>query len=169
MAENNAPPRIEFDVRKVYLKDVSFESPQAPAVFSGNPPTPSVDVQLRVNSQTLDTTTGFHECVLTATVTASAGEKTLFLIEVQQAGVFHITGIEGAELARALQVACPNVLLPFAREEISTLTLKGGFPQLLLAPVNFDVLYEQNRSQQAAGASGDGVAGAEPARVGGTD
>lgn len=147
MAEHE-PVQVKFDVRKVYVKDLSFESPQAPDVFVQSEQTPSIDVQLSISHKKLSDQTAFHEVVLSVTVTAKAKDQTIFLAEVQQAGVFQIEGVGGTELPLALEIACPNMLLPFAREAISDLVGKGGFPQLLISPVNFEALYQRKRQQQ---------------------
>jgi preprotein translocase subunit SecB len=98
-------------------------------------------------STVLNKETGFYEVVLTMTVTAKSDDQTTFLIEAQQAGVFEITGVSDEELPLALEVACPNALLPFAREAVSDFVAKGGFPQLLINPVNFEALYLQKQQQ----------------------
>ncbi len=149
--------QAKFGIRKIYLKDVSFESPQAPHIFVQADSTPTIDVQIRLGHSVLNKETGFYEVVLTMTVTTKSGDKTTFLIEAQQAGVFEIMGISEEELPLALEVACPNVLLPFAREAVSDFVAKGGFPQLLINPVNFEALYMQKKAQaqqKAASASG---------------
>jgi preprotein translocase subunit SecB len=139
--------QAKFGIRKIYLKDVSFESPQAPQIFVQSDVTPKIDVQIRIGHTVLDKETGFYEVVLTMTITAKSGDQTTFLIEAQQAGVFEIMGISDQELPLALEVACPNALLPFAREAVSDFVAKGGFPQLLINPVNFEALYLQKQQQ----------------------
>lgn len=143
------PVQVKFDVRKVYVKDLSFESPQAPDVFVQSEQSPSIDVQLTISHNKLSAETAFHEVVLSVTVTAKSNDQTIFLAEVQQAGVFQIEGVAESELPLALEIACPNMLLPFAREAISDLVGKGGFPQLLISPVNFEALYQRKRQEQA--------------------
>lgn len=139
--------QAKFGIRKIYLKDVSFESPQAPQIFVQPDVTPKIDVQIRLGHTVLNKQTGYYEVVLTMTVTATSGDQTAFLIEAQQAGVFEILGISDQELPLALEVACPNALLPFAREAVSDFVAKGGFPQLLINPVNFEALYLQKQRQ----------------------
>ncbi len=150
---------VRFDIRKIYLKDVSFESPQAPNVFIQQEQTPAIDMQITIDHTTLSDDAGFHEVVLNATVTAKNGEQVIFLTEVQQAGVFQIQGVNEETLPLALEIACPNVLLPFAREAIADLVAKGGFPQLLVNPVNFEALYHRKHGERAAtgdtGGNGD--------------
>lgn len=135
-----------FTIQKIYVKDLSFESPNAPLVFLEKWD-PELNLQLRsaATLQGEDT----HEVVLTLIVTAKQGDKTAYLIEVQQAGIFNIKGFNSNDMAVMLGSYCPNVLFPFGREVISDLVAKGGFPQLLLAPVNFDLLYAHLQSQQA--------------------
>lgn len=135
-----------FVIQKLYLKDVSFESPNAPAVFSEQEWTPEINVQLNTESSKL--ADNVVEVVLKITVTATHEEKTAFLVELHQAGVFTLEGFSDEEKGGMLGSYCPNVLFPFAREAINDLVGKGGFPQLLLAPVNFDALYQQHVQQQ---------------------
>lgn len=146
MAEENAPQNT-FDIRKIYLKDVSVESPNAPTIFLKDPGQPEVGVEATIRATKLEQD-DFYEVVLGMTITSKIGEETAFLVEVQQAGVFHIVGIPENDLPLALEIACPNILLPFAREAISDLVGKAGFPQLLLSPINFEGLYQQKLSQQ---------------------
>lgn len=129
-----------FDIRKMYLKDVSLESPNAPNVFLNSAAKPEINIEITIKTLKLEQE-DYHEVVLGVTVTSKIEEKTAFLVEVQQAGVFHIVGVPNADMPVALEVACPNVLLPFAREAISDLVAKSGFPQLLLSPINFESLY----------------------------
>lgn len=148
MAEPDAlqqtPPQTEFVIQKIYAKDLSFETPNSPAVFAEKW-APDVNLQLRSNAEQVGD--HVHEVVLTLVVTAKLGEKTAYLAEVQQAGVFNIKGFAGEQLAAMLGSYCPNVLFPFAREVVSDLVTKGGFPQLVLAPVNFEALYAHIKSQ----------------------
>lgn len=137
-----------FDIRKIYLKDASLESPNSPDVFLKDPAQPEVGIEATIKAATLEQD-GFYEVVLGMTVTSKIGDQTAFLVEVQQAGIFHIVGLEKADLPLALEIACPNVLLPFAREAVSDLVGKAGFPQLLLSPINFEGLYQQKLQKQA--------------------
>jgi preprotein translocase subunit SecB len=139
-----------FAIQKIYLKDVSFESPNSPAIFSGDDWAPEINVQLNSASNKVGDNT--YEVVLGITVTAKQKDKTAFLVEIKQAGIFTIGGFEAEEAAGMVGTYCPNTLFPFAREAISELVGKGGFPQLLLAPVNFDALYAQHLEQQTAAA-----------------
>ena len=147
----------QFAIQKLYIKDVSFESPNAPGVFTdGGNWQPEVNVQLNTEAKTLSES--MHEVVLTVTVTAKQDDKTAFLVEVKQAGVFQMAGFPQDQMGGMLGAYCPEVLFPFAREAISDLVAKGGFPQLLLAPVNFNALYMQHQQQQAQGESAGGTA-----------
>lgn len=140
-------------IHRLYLKDASFESPATPEVFtSSNEFQPSVDLQLNTETQRL--AEGAYEVVLTATVTGSTEERTAFVVEIKQAGIFGIQGFAGEELNQVLGAYCPSILFPFAREIVADLVAKGSLPQLVLQPVNFDALYAQHaQQQQGAGAS----------------
>lgn len=130
-----------FEIHKIYIKDLSFESPHAPEVFRKQWQ-PKTDIQLAAEHTQIDE--GLYEVTLNVTITAKQEEKTVFLIEVKQSGLFKVAGFEGAQLGQLLGSYCPGTLFPFAREAISDLVGKGGFPQLLLSPVNFDLLYSQH-------------------------
>lgn len=136
-----------FGILRIYLKDVSFETPNTPAIFTQDFK-PEVEMQLNTSVSQLET--NLFEVTLTITVTSKDGDKTGFLAEVQQAGIFNISGFDEAQHAHMLGAYCPNTLFPFAREAIANLVVKGGFPQLLLAPVNFDALFAQHNSQKAS-------------------
>lgn len=141
-AAPEAPVQL-FKIQRVYLKDVSYESPQSPAVFLGNTQwQPNVSLHLNTESTKLDN--DIFECLLSVTVTVKLGEDIAYLAEIKQAGLFLIKGFEPERLGPMLGSFCPNLLFPFAREEIASLVQKGGFPQLLLDPVNFDALYAQH-------------------------
>lgn len=137
--------RVTIALQRVYVKDSSFEAPNSPEIFTGEW-TPTV--QLNISTATKDLGNGAYEAVLSVTVDAKQGEKSAFLIEVQQAGVFVLQGLEAGDLQRALMVFCPQQLYPFAREIVSDLSSKGGFPALQLQPVNFDALATQAMRQQ---------------------
>jgi preprotein translocase subunit SecB len=138
----------QFTMQRIYVKDISFESPASPDIFRQNWQ-PNVNVDLNTRSSKADDS-GNHEVVLTITVTAKIEEKNAFLVEVQQAGIFFAVGIEDEPLKQILATVAPNILFPYAREAIDGLVVKGGFPPLMLAPVNFDALYQQAMAQQAA-------------------
>lgn len=155
----------KLDIRQIYVKDLSFESPQAPRIIANPENNPGIDIQMAINFQRLDDE-GHYEVVLNITVTAKTGESTLFLTEVQQAGLFQLQGFSEEEMGLVLHVACPTILLPFARTAITDIVSKGGFPQLLISPVNFEALYarklQQERTKSDAAAtpavdSADGV------------
>lgn len=149
-------PRQQFAMQRVYVKDLSFESPTTPAVFKQDWK-PQMNVDLNTRSGKIDGDN--YEVVLTLTITAKLGEETAFLIELQQAGIFLVHGVEGEELRRVLATLCPNMLFPYAREAIDGVITRGTFPALMLAPVNFDALYvqalQQAQERAQAGASGD--------------
>lgn len=135
----------QFVIQKIYIKDVSFETPNSPMVFTQQWE-PKVEFNLSSNAQGLDN--GLYEVSLTVTVTVKLEDKTAYLAELTQAGVFTITGFEEQELSPMIGSYCPTILFPYAREAVSDLVIKGGFPPLLLAPVNFDALYMQHVQQQ---------------------
>ncbi len=135
----------QFQLQKIYLKDTSFETPNSPGIFTENWE-PDVNVELQTAGKPL--ADNVHEVVLTVTVTTKVDDKTAYLVEVHQAGVFTMSGFGENERAHMLGSYCPNILFPYAREAISDFIGKGGFPQLILAPVNFDALYSQHVQQQ---------------------
>ncbi|AOZ51829.1 protein-export chaperone SecB [Chromobacterium vaccinii] len=135
-----------FSIEKIYVKDISLEVPNAPQVFLEQAQ-PEIDMQLASAGQQLDD--GYFEVTLTVTVTAKLPEKNMFLCEVAQAGIFQIRNIPGEDLDPILGVACPNILFPYARETVSSVVNRAGFPPVLLAPINFEALYMQQRAQQA--------------------
>jgi len=136
----------QFKIHRIYLKDVSYESPQTPKVFTDNTEW-QPNVSLHINTESSKLENDIYESVLTVTATVKLGEETAYLTEVKQAGLFQITGFEEERLGPMLGSFCPNLLFPFAREAIASLVQKGGFPQLLLDPVNFDALYAQHVQQ----------------------
>lgn len=147
----------KFELRKLYVKDISFESPQAPTIFKTGSFTPSIDVQLNVSHRRIGD--NIYESILTVTVNGILEDKDAFLVEVHQAGLFEIAGIDGERgLNAVLEIACPTMLFPFAREAVCDQVVRGGFPQLLLAPVNFDALYRQ-KLQGETDAQSDGKPG----------
>ena len=142
----------QFVMQRVYVKDLSFESPQAPEVFRKEWK-PQMGVDLRTKSNSMGDNN--YEVVITITVTAKLDDETAFLVEVQQAGIFFVQGIEGEELRRVLAILCPNMLFPYARETIDAVVTKGTYPALMLAQVNFEALYAQavQQAQQQAEAA----------------
>ncbi|TDG15619.1 protein-export chaperone SecB [Seongchinamella unica] len=143
----------QFAMQRIYTKDISFESPATPGVFKKQWQ-PAINVDLNTKSDKIDDSGNF-EVVLSVTITAKVDDETAFLVEVQQGGIFLITGIEGDDLRRVLATAAPNILFPYARETIDNLCVKGGFPPIMLAPVNFDALYQQALAQAAAQQGGE--------------
>jgi preprotein translocase subunit SecB len=141
---NEPQQQPSFGIEKIYIKDLSLEIPHAPDVFlSGEPP--QVDVQLHHEGTAISE--GMYHVVLTVTLTAKAGEKTVFLVEAAQAGVFQIRNVAEADLQPILATACPNILYPYARETVSTVVARAGFPPVYLAPVNFDAIYLERQRQ----------------------
>lgn len=149
--ESNNPER-RFQLQKIYLRDVSFESPEAPAVFRGKW---QPEVNVNITNRTRRIQDFSYEVVLKLTVEARQEGKTAFLAELEQAGLFHIEGFGEEEADRILGIICPDNLFPFAREEINNLVSKGGFPQLLLQPINFEQLYRHQQSRQHATTHGN--------------
>ena len=160
-----AQPNRQLMLQKVYVKDLSFESPKAPAVFSGSPQ-PRTELSLKTGSREAGPDT--HEVTLTLTVQAKDGDNTLFLIEVQQAGLFLMKGYSPEERGMLIGSFCPGTLYPFAREAVADLVTRGGFPQLLLQPINFDALYAQARQERAAAEAAPAAGAAEADAAGGT-
>lgn len=148
MAEDNGATEKRISIAKIYIKDFSFESPQAPQVFKSGEWSPKTDLNLRSAHTPVDDE--HHEVVLTITVEAKEADKSIFLIELHQAGLFSVSGYEGDELKAIIGSFCPNVLFPYARESIAGIVQKGGFPEFVLQPINFDALYLQSLKQQAA-------------------
>ena len=142
--EQEAVP--SFTIEKIYVKDLSLEVPNAPAIFLEQG-TPEVGVQLQTGIQGLGEDA--FGVVLTVTVTSKLGDKTLFLVEVAQAGIFRVRNVPEENLEPLLAIACPNILFPYAREVISEQATRAGFQPVLLQPVNFEALYAQQRQQQA--------------------
>lgn len=137
-----------FQIEKIYVKDLSLELPNAPQVFLQGE-NPQLEIEVQNGAQQF--AEGLYEVVVTVTVTARAGDKTLFLAEAAQAGIFQVRGVPTEDLDPLLGIACPSILYPYVRESISDLVTRGGFPPVLLAPVSFEALYAQRR--QAAGGS----------------
>jgi preprotein translocase subunit SecB len=137
--------QVSFQIEKLYVKDLSLEIPGAPEVFL-QADQPQLEVQL--NSSATPFADSLYEVTVTVTVTARAGEKTLFLAEAVQAGIFTVRGVPAEDIDPLLGIACPNILYPYVREAISDVVTRGGFPPVLLAPVSFEALYAQRAQQQ---------------------
>lgn len=137
-----------FTVNSVYIKDASFESPNVPKIFDADWQ-PKVDFDLQMAQDLIKEDEGLYEVVIHLTSTVKlADDTTAFLIEVKQAGIFTVQGFEGEAVKHILATACPTVLFPYARETVSNLVQRGGFPQLLLPPINFEAMYAQHLAQQ---------------------
>jgi preprotein translocase subunit SecB len=139
--ENNQP---SFNIEKLYVKDLSLEIPHAPHIFLDRE-SPQIDVQLNSHAAPIDE--DVFEVIVTATVTAKIGEKVMFLIEGKQAGIFRLSNLPSEDVESVLAVMCPNILFPYLREVISDMSVRGGFAPVMLNPVNFEVLYQQQKQQ----------------------
>jgi preprotein translocase subunit SecB len=151
--EKNSAAEKRISIAKIYVKDFSFESPQAPQVFKSGEWSPKTDLNLRSAHTPVDD--NHHEVVLTITVEAKDNDNSVFLIELHQAGLFEISGYEDEEFKAIIGSFCPNILFPYARESIASIVQKGGFPEFVLQPINFDALYMQSRKQQAEAESSE--------------
>jgi preprotein translocase subunit SecB len=150
-----------FTVEKIYVKDVSFEVPGAPAIFTENV---QPDLQLNLNQRVQRLNENAFEVVLGVTLTCKAGDKTAYVAEVQQAGIFGLVGLEPQAVDVLLGTQGPNILFPYVRQLVSDLVQSGGFPPFFLQPINFDALYAETLRQRAAQQGGDGeLANTEPA------
>jgi preprotein translocase subunit SecB len=146
MAEETAAGNEKrISVAKIYVKDFSFESPMAPAVFKTEKWAPKTDLNLRSGHTEIDD--GVHEVVLTITVDAKEDDNTIFLVELQQAGLFELSGYDDTELSAITGSYCPGILFPYAREAVASAIQRGGFPEFVLQPINFDALYMQSQQQ----------------------
>lgn len=141
-------PQPVFTIEKIYVKDLSLELPNAPQCFLEREQ-PKIDVQLRTAGNAVEE--GMYDVTLTATITAKIGDKTLFLVEAAEAGVFQIRHVPESDLGAVLAIGCPNILFPYLRETVSDAVSRAGFPPVILAPVNFEALYQQQAlaAQQA--------------------
>jgi preprotein translocase subunit SecB len=144
--QNTAEKQIA--IQKIYVKDFSFESPHTPDVFAKQDWSPKTNLNLRSSHTTAAENS--HEVVLTITIEAKDDDQTYFLVELHQAGLFHISGYNEEEFKAIVGSYCPNILFPYARETVATVVSKGGFPEFLLQPINFDSLYQQGMAQAQA-------------------
>jgi preprotein translocase subunit SecB len=144
-------PQPAFSIEKIYVKDLSLEVPGGPQIFMQSE-SPQLEVRVEQRSQRVNE--ALFEVTLVVTVIAKQGDKTHFLVEVSQAGVFQIRNVPEADLAPVLGMVCPNVLFPYVRETVSDLVNRAGFPPVLLAPVNFEALYQQHAAQAASPPAG---------------
>lgn len=152
-------PGAQFALQRIFLKDSSFESPRSPEVFKGKwEPKIHFDIKTRSSKVQDDS----YEVILVLTAEAKLDDQSAFLVEVHQAGIFSCKDFDEAQLEQVLSTVCPNILFPYAREAIDSLVIKGSFPALMLAPINFDALYAQQKKAQAeqaaAGENGNGAA-----------
>jgi len=150
---NSAEQQAAFNVQEVYLKDVSYEAPNAPMAFNeqGQP-----ELNMNMNQKVGKIADDVYEVVLGITLTCTVGEKTIYLAEVAQAGIFGIAGFDEPTLDAMLGIHCPNILFPYARQTVSDLIGQGGFPPFYLQPINFEAIYAEGlrrRAEQVAGAS----------------
>lgn len=143
-----------FGIEKIYVKDLSLEIPNAPQIFIQRE-TPQVNIELG-NSMSL-VEEGVYEVVITITVTSKIEDKTVFLVEVAQAGIFQVRNVPAENLEMIAAVTCPNILFPYARQTVSDIVTRAGFPPVLLNPINFEALYVQQKQQQAQQAAGQTV------------
>ena len=153
--ETQTEEQKHLSISKIYVKDFSFESPKAPDVFRSSEWKPQTDLNLRSSHKPVEGDDTLYEVLLTITVEAKHEDQTMFLAEVQQAGLFQIDGYEEEEFAAIVGSFCPNILFPYAREAIAGMIQKGGFPEFVLQPINFDALYLQAKQQQAQGAASE--------------
>ena len=144
-AQANGP---QFSVEKIYVKDVSFESPNSPMIFNENV---QPELQLNLNQKVQRLSETAFEVVLGVTLTCKAGDKTAYVAEVQQAGIFGLMGLEAQAVDVLLGTQCPNILFPYVRQTVSDLIQAGGFPPFLLQPINFDALYAEQVRRIASG------------------
>jgi preprotein translocase subunit SecB len=145
MSEAQQQQPATFQIEKVYVKDLSLEIPNAPKVFLEQVQ-PQLEVRIDTGSDAF--AEGYYEVTVTATVTARIAERTLFLAEAVQAGIFAVRNVPAQELEPLLGIACPTVIFPYLRETISDLVVRGGFPPVLLAPLSFEALYLERAQQQ---------------------
>jgi preprotein translocase subunit SecB len=149
-AQDNAPV---FNIQRMYLKDLSLEQPNSPQILLEQQQ-PQVDINLGVSAETV--ADGVFEVCVTATVTTKVGDKTLFLIEAKQAGIFEARNIPPEQLQQIIGIACPQIVYPYLRAIVSDVCTRAGFPPVLLAEVNFQAMYEAQQQQALAGANGNG-------------
>jgi preprotein translocase subunit SecB len=142
----------QFEIQRIFVKDLSYEAPNTPHTFTEEW---KPEVQLNLETKSNRIQDNIHEVVISVTATVTSNKKSAFLIEVHQAGIFQISGFPNDQLRQMLGSFCPNILFPYAREVISDIVVRGGFPQLLLAPVNFDALYAQHLEEQKKSGKAD--------------
>jgi preprotein translocase subunit SecB len=158
---NGQQPQATFQIEKIYVKDLSLEIPNAPQIFTQQA---QPQLEVRLDTAAAPFSEGYFEASVSATVTAKLGDKTIFLAEAVQAGIFQVRNIQPDDLKPLLGIACPTILFPYLRETISDLVIRGGFPPVLLAPVSFEALYMQRLQQEQGGAPGAAAPKVELAR-----
>ncbi len=147
MTDEQQQAQPAFSIEKIYVKDLSLEVPNAPAIFLERE-APTIDVN--IHNEAAQVENGIIDTVITVTVTAKVGEKTLFLVEAAQAGIFQIQGVPTEHLGPVLGITCPNIVFPYLRETVSDMVTRAGFPPVMLNPVNFEAIYQQQMEAQAA-------------------
>ena len=150
MAEQQAPADPVFQIQRVYLKDVSLEQPNSPAILT-QPEQPSVDIQLAVAHEQL--VEGVFEVTVTATVHTKIQDKTVFLVEAKQAGIFEIRNLAPEQMGQVMGIACPQIVYPYLRGNVADLIQRGGFPPVHLSEINFQAMYEQQQNPAGADAA----------------
>lgn len=155
MADENLQP--VFQIRRVYLKDLSLEQPNSPAIFLEQDP-PTMEVAVDLDAEALSD--GMFESTVTLTVTAKIGEKVAFLVECKQAGIFEVRNIPEDQMDSLIWIGCPNIVYPYLRSNIADAITRAGFPPLHLSELNFEAMYQQRMQtqQEAAQANGSGIA-----------
>ncbi|MFK7865572.1 MAG: protein-export chaperone SecB [Pseudohongiellaceae bacterium] len=156
---DDAPAGPQFALQRIFLKDSSFESPRSPLVFQAQW-SPKINFDIKTKSSKIQE--GVFEVVLILTAEAQIEEQAAFLVEVHQAGIFTAKDFDNQQLEQLLATVCPNILFPYAREAVDSLVIKGSFPALMLAPINFDALYAQQKQAEAQQAT-EGDASVAPA------
>jgi preprotein translocase subunit SecB len=149
MADDNTTP--VFQIQRVYLKDLSLEQPNSPQILLEQAQ-PQVDINLALAANPV--TDGIYEVSVTATVTTTVADKTLFLVEAKQAGIFEIRNIPDDQMQPIIGIACPQIIYPYLRAIVSDVCTRAGFPPVVLAEVNFQAMYEAQQQQQAAAGNG---------------
>ena len=150
--------QANFALQRIYVKDISFESPNSPMVFQKQW---KPEVKMDLNTKNTKLGDDHYEVVVSVTLTVTVETMTAYIVEVQQAGIFAVQGIEGGHLAQALNAFCPNLLFPYLRETVDTVVIKGSFPAMMLAPVNFDAIFAQavmQKQKEAEAAGSDQTA-----------
>lgn len=148
---NGHDDQPQLVLQKIYVKDVSFEAPSAPQIFQEIDEREQPQVQLNLSQKATDLGSNQYEVVLSLTLTCTVGQRTAYLAEVEQAGLFGVSGFNDMDRAGIIGSYCPNLLFPYARQVISSMVLEGGFPPFLLQPINFDALYAEQQRRMAGG------------------